>query len=111
MLAGTISKWVGNGSRPKPRATSHTSCIACSMCLVISVDMRYLCVSVSCRHRRLLDEELLERGVHVLFALDRDADKLRRLDFVQRGHQAAGGPAAIDLFLDLAIPEQIAALE
>src|SRR5579875_3310302 len=106
MLAGTISKCVGKGSRPKPAAVSHTSCMARSRLRVIK---EAIALS-SCRYSGF-GEELLERRVDVVLALDSDADEFGRFHLIQGRHQGACRPPAIGFLFDLAVSKEITALD
>src|SRR5579883_2240589 len=116
MLAGTTSKWVGKGSRPRPIAASQISCMAFSIsCVLVGVIM----VSSSNAgggplargHVRLcgaiFGEEAFQGRIDILFRPDGDADELGCGDLGEGRHQRAGGPAAVGLFLDLSVAEEV----
>src|SRR5437870_4827006 len=97
MLAGTSSKWVGNGSSPSERASSQIRWISSSICARFWSGMDLSRA-----------EEPLERRVDVLLLLDRHRDELVVRDPAERRHQRAGAVAHL---LDLAVAEDVAQVD
>src|SRR3712207_567695 len=108
-LAGTISKWMGNGSRSVDSPSAQMSSIACrsSWISLIGVWMLSGMAGAVPAERSFLPlggdrlpdgEELAQRRVHVFLVLDGDGHEFVVVNFLAvDAHQRAGGiPALLD---------------